>query len=42
MAQEALLDCAKRVVFQESAPMGQPSCLRFLIGRSQEAGVLEK
>jgi hypothetical protein len=41
-AQEALIDCVKRVVFQENAPMGQPAHLRFLIGRSQEAGVVEK
>lgn len=40
-AQEALMDCVKRVVFQENAPMGQPAHLRFLIGRSQEAGVAE-
>lgn len=36
------MDCVKRVVFQENAPMGQPAHLRFLIGRSQEAGVAEK
>lgn len=42
LLQEALLDCVKRVVFQENAPMGQPANLRFLIGRSQEAGVVDK
>ncbi len=42
LPQEALIDCVKRVVFQENAPMGQPAHLRFLIGRSQEAGVVEK
>lgn len=40
--QEALMDCVRRVVFQENAPMGRPMSVRILIGRSQEAGALEK
>ena len=42
MPQAALLDCVQRVLFQESAPVGQPSTVRLLIGRSQEPGVQQK
>jgi hypothetical protein len=40
--QEALVDCVRRVVFQENAPMGQPMTVRMLISRSQEQGVMGK
>ena len=40
--QEALIECVRRVVFQENAPMGQPSTVRLLIGRTQEQGVMAK
>lgn len=40
-AQEALVDCVRRVVFQENAPMGQPMSARLLISRTQEAGVMD-
>ena len=40
--QEALVECVRRVVFQETAPMGQASTVRLLIGRTQEQGVLAK
>lgn len=36
------MDCLRRVVFQENAPMGKPAAVRLLIGRSQERGVLDK
>ncbi|KAL4443770.1 hypothetical protein ABPG75_011507 [Micractinium tetrahymenae] len=40
-AQEALLECVRRVVFQETAPMGQPSTVRVLVNRTQEQGVVD-
>lgn len=39
--QEALIDCVRRVVFQENAPMGQPMSVRLLINRTQEQGVMD-
>lgn len=36
------MDCVRRVVFQENAPMGQPMSARLLISRTQEAGVMDK
>ncbi len=40
--QEALLDCVRRVVFQEHTPMGQPATVRLLVNRTQEQGVVDK
>ena len=40
--QVALMDCVRRVVFQEAAPSGRSGTVRLLINRTQEAGVLDK
>jgi len=40
--QEGLIECVRRVVFQENAPMGQAMAVRLLISRTQEQGVLER
>lgn len=40
-AQEALLECVRRVVFQEHSPMGQAATVRLLVNRTQEQGVVD-
>lgn len=40
--QEALLECVRRVVFQEHSPMGQAATVRLLVNRTQEQGVVDK
>ena len=41
-AQEALLECCRRIVFQESAQPGQAMVIKMLINRTQQEGLRDK